>query len=215
MICLKKIKHFLISLVIILLFLYTWEIVQVNSYKLDKFYLYLYLFLVISSMVSDRFFYNGQKSGNKKEHDITGYYLSLTWFAALIAPVLEYVYIMRYNLFLTVTGSLLIVSGITIRGLGIKTLGKFFSRDVVARENQKIIENGIYKHIRHPAYTGNILQVIGFPLVLNSYFSLFLSLITIGGFIWRIKVEEEFLVNKFPGYEEYMKKTKKIIPTIW
>ncbi|WP_205739387.1 isoprenylcysteine carboxylmethyltransferase family protein [Halocella sp. SP3-1] len=215
MINLKKIFNTITKILIILLFIYIWRLVQIKGLSVNKFYIYLYLLLVICSLISDRYFYTGQKTENKKEHEITSYYLSLTWFATLIIPILEYIYIMRYNLFLTILGTVLIVSGTIIRGIGIKALGKFFSRDVENWENQRIIKTGIYKYIRHPAYAGNILQIIGFPLVLNSYFSLILSLITISGFLWRIKVEEEFLMKKFPEYKKYIKETKRIIPKIW
>ncbi|MGI5860217.1 MAG: methyltransferase family protein [Tepidanaerobacteraceae bacterium] len=44
---------------------------------------------------------------------------------------------------------------------------EIFSRDVETWENQRIVKSGIYRYIRHPAYTGNILQIVGFPLILN------------------------------------------------
>lgn len=127
---------------------------------------------------------------------MTSSFISFTWFTSLIIPVLEYGYIMRNNSMFTIIGAALVIAGITIRGIGIKTLGKYFSRDVETWDDHKIVRTGIYKYIRHPAYAGNILQIIGFPLILNSYFSLILSLITIYGFIWRIRVEESFLKKR-------------------
>jgi protein-S-isoprenylcysteine O-methyltransferase Ste14 len=121
----------------------------------------------------------------------------------------------RYNLFLTILGTIFIILGTAIRGIAIKKLGKFFSRDVENWKNQKIVKTGIYKYIRHPSYTGNILQIIGFPLILNSYYSLLLSFITILVFLWRIKVEEEFLIEKLPEYKKYMEETKRLIPKLW
>lgn len=211
----KRIINILSKLIIMVLFFYTWRSVQVNDGRLNITYVYFYLILVISSFLSDKYFYRGQKTENKKEHEITSYYLSLTWFITLIVPVLEYAYMIRYNIASTIIGSLIIISGTIIRGVGIKTLGSFFSRDVETWDNQKIIKTGIYNYIRHPAYAGNILQAIGFPLVLNAYFSLILSVITIIGFIWRIEVEKKFLIKKLPGYREYIQETKKIMPKIW
>ena len=211
----KKSLNFLIKVVIILLFIYTWQVVQLNSNRINQNYIYLYIALVIFSLLSDRYLYRGQSSEAKKEYQMTSYYLRLTWFSSLIFPLLEYAHMMRYNIKLTVIGCLLIIFGVIIRGLGIKTLGRFFSSDVESWNDQKIIRSGIYNHIRHPAYAGNILQVIAFPLVLNSYFSLVISCSTIVGFLWRIKVEEEFLINNFPEYKEYIEETKRIIPKVW
>lgn len=210
----KKI-NIAVKIVIIILLIYTWRLIEANRSAINKFYIYLYLVLVSCSLFSDKYFYKGQKTENRKSYLATSHYLSLTWFVALIVPVIEYLYLQRYNIFFTILGSILIISGIIIRGLAIKRLGKFFSRDIENWEEQKIIKSGIYKYIRHPAYTGNIIQITAFPLVLNLYYSLLLSLITITGFLWRIKVEEKFLVDKLPEYKEYMEKTKRLIPKIW
>lgn len=211
----RKTVSVLTQFIIIVLFIYIWTVVQQNADSIDKTYIYIYLTLVVCSLLSDRYFYRGQKSENKKEHEMTSHFIAYTWFAALAVPVLEHVYATRYNSILTIIGTVSVVFGILVRGIGIKTLGRFFSRDVETWSNQKIIETGIYRYIRHPAYAGNILQVIGFPFVLNAYYSLILSLITIIGFMWRIKVEERFLIKELQGYEEYMKRTKKLIPKIW
>lgn len=203
------------KILIVILFLYTWRHVQIYWNSLSNLHIYLYFSLVIFSLLSDKYFYQGQKSENNKRHEITSHFLFLTWFSTLIIPVLEYVYIKRYNLFLTILGTIFIILGTAIRGIAIKKLGKFFSRDVENWKNQKIVKTGIYKYIRHPAYTGNILQIIGFPLILNSYYSLLLSFITILVFLWRIKVEEEFLIEKLPEYKKYMEETKRLIPKLW
>lgn len=201
----KKVLNILTKLLVLSLLVYTWSIVELNSGSLNKGYIYLYIILVVISLVSDRFFYSGQKSENNKKYEITSYYISFTWFTTLIVPVLEYAYIMGNNIIFTSIGIVLVLIGITVRGIGIKTLGKYFSRDVETWNNQEIVKTGIYKYIRHPAYAGNILQIIGFPLILNSYFSLILSLITIFGFLWRIRVEEKFLKKEMPEYKEYIK----------
>lgn len=211
----KKVLNFLTKIIIILLYVYTWKVVEKSINSINKTYIYLYIFFIVVSFLSDKYFYKGQKSENNKSHDMTSYFISLTWFTSLIIPVLEHVYMIRYNIILTILGMWLVLLGIIIRGIGIRTLGEYFSRDVETWENQKVVKTGIYKHIRHPAYAGNILQVIGFPLILNSYFSLVLSAITIFGFIWRIRVEEEFLKREVPEYRKYIEETKRIIPKIW
>lgn len=209
----KKYINLLTKLIIVILFLFTWRTVQ-NS-TLREAYIFTYLALVVISLLSDRYFFQGQESQGNKEHEITSHYISLTWFRLLIISLLEHAYLTRYNIVLTISGAILVIAGITIRGIGIRTLGEYFSRDVETWENQKIIKTGIYNHIRHPAYTGNILQAIGYPLILNSYYTLILSAITIAGFLWRIKVEEKHLSKKIPEYKDYMKETKKLIPKIW
>jgi protein-S-isoprenylcysteine O-methyltransferase Ste14 len=212
----KNVVNLAIRIAVVALFVFTVINVLENSQSLNLTYIYFYIALVIISLVSDKFFYTGQKTENKREkYDLTSHILALTWFSTLTLPVLEYSIFQRNNLIVSIFGVLLVIFGTIIRGIGIKTLGNFFSRDVETWDNQAIVQTGIYKYIRHPAYTGNILQIIGFPLVLNAYLSLLMSFVTILVFLWRIKVEEAFLVERFPDYEEYMMHTKKLIPKIW
>ena len=210
-----KILRAATNIVIFVLFIYTWNVTKSNLSDFNKSYIYLYLVLSLCSFLTDKFLYTGQKNENKKENQITSIVLYLVWFTSLIVPVLEYVFLTRKNYIITLIGVLLVVIGIVVRGIAIKTLGEYFSSDVETWDNHSIVKVGIYKYIRHPAYSGNILQVIGFPLVLNSYLSLILSAITIIVFIWRIHVEEKFLVKHHPEYKKYVAETKRILPKIW
>lgn len=210
-----KILRAATNIVIFVLFIYTWNVTKSNLSDFNKSYIYLYLVLSLCSFLTDKFLYTGQKTENKKENQITSIVLYLVWFTSLIVPVLEYVFLTRKNYIITLIGVLLVVIGIVVRGIAIKTLGEYFSSDVETWDNHSIVKVGIYKYIRHPAYSGNILQVIGFPLVLNSYLSLILSAITIIVFIWRIHVEEKFLVKHHPEYKKYVAETKRILPKIW
>jgi protein-S-isoprenylcysteine O-methyltransferase Ste14 len=128
---------------------------------------------------------------------------------------MEYSYFIRSNNIITITAITIVFIGIIIRGLSIKYLGKYFSREVETWDDHTLIKDGIYKYIRHPAYLGNILQIIGFPLILNSYYSLVLSALMIYLFLKRIEVEEKFLAKKLPEYKSYQKDTYKMIPYIW
>jgi len=211
----EKVINSLIKIIIISLYIYTWKVVEKSINSTNKAYIYLYLFFVVISFMSDKYFYKGQKSEGNKSWDMTSDLILLTWFSSLIVPVLEYLHLNRKNLFFTMLGMCLVLLGVIIRAIGIRTLGKYFSRDVETWDNHKVVRTGIYKHIRHPAYAGNILQVVGFPLILNSYYSLVISVITICAFIWRIRVEEEFLIREIPEYRKYMEETKRIIPKIW
>lgn len=210
-----KILRAATNIVIFVLFIYTWNVTKSNLSDFNKSYIYLYLVLSLCSFLTDKYLYTGQKTENKKENQITSIVLYLVWFTSLIVPVLEYVFLTRKNYIITLIGVLLVVIGIVVRGIAIKTLGEYFSSDVETWDNHSIVKVGIYKYIRHPAYTGNILQVIGFPLVLNSCLSLILSAITIIVFIWRIHVEEKFLVKHHPEYKKYVTETKRILPKIW
>jgi protein-S-isoprenylcysteine O-methyltransferase Ste14 len=114
-------------------------------------------------------------------------------------------------------GLFLLIVGISIRWNAISTLGRFFSINLTIQENHTIIERGLYKHLRHPSYTGSILSFLGFGLSMTTWPSLFfLTIIPLGTFIHRISVEEAMLEKKFgEQYKEYRNRTKKLIPFLF
>ena len=114
-------------------------------------------------------------------------------------------------------GIILLFSGTVLRGWAVWTLGRFFTLSVQTKEEQELIEAGPYRLIRHPAYTGSIMQLIGFPLGLRSWPGLIASAI-IAALIYgyRIHTEEKALREHFGGkYEEYSRKTWRLFPFIF
>lgn len=94
---------------------------------------------------------------------------------------------------------------------------KIFYCHSKVNSNQKIIKTGPYKYIRHPAYSGSILSLIGVSLAFRSLIGIIGTLIIIAVIYgYRINIEEKILENNFgTSYEEYKQHTKRIIPCIW
>lgn len=113
-------------------------------------------------------------------------------------------------------GIIIIIAGIVLRLYSVITLGKYFTVTVQVNSNQKIIQTGPYKYIRHPAYSGSILSLIGITLTFRSIIGIIGTLIIIAVIYgYRIKIEEKILENNFKtSYEEYKQHTKRIIPFI-
>ena len=114
-------------------------------------------------------------------------------------------------------GVIFIIAGIVLRLYSVLTLGKYFTVTVQVNSNQKIIQTGPYKYIRHPAYSGSILSLIGIGLAFRSIIGIIGTLIIIEVIYgYRIKIEEKILENNFKtSYLEYKKNTKRIIPFVW
>jgi len=78
-----------------------------------------------------------------------------------------------------------------------------------------VIEAGPYRFIRHPSYTGFLITLLGFGLSLtNNWLSLLVIMgCALIGFIYRIYVEERVLqAHLGQPYQEYMQRTKRLIP---
>ncbi len=92
----------------------------------------------------------------------------------------------------------------------------YLSRTVEVQENQKIIDTGLYKIVRHPMYAVTIWLFLSIPLILGSWYSLICFAPYIPIIIVRIINEEKFLENNLEGYIDYKKRTKyRLIPFIW
>ncbi len=92
----------------------------------------------------------------------------------------------------------------------------FLSRTIEVKNNQKVIDNGLYGIVRHPMYLITIFLFLSIPLILDSIISFLIFLIYPFIIIKRINNEEKVLEENLVGYKEYKNKVKyKLIPHIW
>ncbi len=70
-----------------------------------------------------------------------------------------------------------------------------------------LITHGIYSKIRHPMYLAFILWLVGMPLYSGGYWVYVLAVVFITNVLFWRHLEERELLNRFPGYLEYKKKT--------
>jgi protein-S-isoprenylcysteine O-methyltransferase Ste14 len=81
------------------------------------------------------------------------------------------------------------------------------------RPTQTIVDRGIYRYVRHPIYTGDLLLVTGLELVLHSW--LVLGVVPLALVIVRQVLAEETLLSRaLPSYARYCAETKRFIPFV-
>jgi protein-S-isoprenylcysteine O-methyltransferase Ste14 len=118
---------------------------------------------------------------------------------------------------LFVLGIVLMVSGVAFRWYAVSVLGKYFSMRLAVQPGQTVVQEGPYRWIRHPSYTGALITLLGLSLVLGNWLSL-LSILVAGfiGYSYRVMVEERTLLAALGDpYREYMKHTKRFIPFVY
>jgi protein-S-isoprenylcysteine O-methyltransferase Ste14 len=81
---------------------------------------------------------------------------------------------------------------------------------------QTVISTGPYRYVRHPMYAGMVVFVVGTPLLLGSWYGVFLGGVFVLVLARRAVLEERTLRRELPGYEAYMAEVRyRLIPYIW
>lgn len=110
----------------------------------------------------------------------------------------------------------LILLGVAVRWYAIWTLGTYFTRDVSVSPDQRVVQSGLYRFVRHPAYTGTLLTMLGVGLAMTNWASLAALMgCVVLGHLYRVRVEEAALVQTIgQPYVDYMRRTRRFIPWI-
>lgn len=114
-------------------------------------------------------------------------------------------------------GICLMLLGSVIRVSAVLTLRKAFTLNVQVTSRQRLITSGLYRKIRHPAYTGSILSLLGVALALRNLVSVGIVLVCcLVCYQIRIAVEEVALEIRFKEeYILYKHNTYKLFPYIF
>lgn len=97
-----------------------------------------------------------------------------------------------------------------------KTLGEFYSQDILIFKNHKLITNGFYKYLRHPQYLSQILSDLGLAIALMGYLIIpLVILVEIPLFVIRAIFEDNLLEKHFKEkFVNYKKKTGFLFPFV-
>lgn len=109
-------------------------------------------------------------------------------------------------------GSLLL--GLAVRWKAQRDLGRNYSYAV--KSPQSLITRGIYRRLRHPAYTGTMLYALGFALLFRSLPGTVWIAMVLVAVLYRTRLEEQLLLEQFPdAYRVYQRLVKRFIPGVW
>jgi protein-S-isoprenylcysteine O-methyltransferase Ste14 len=136
-----------------------------------------------------------------------GVFVAMNWRAAALP----------HGRLFEIAGAVLFALGLLFRWWAIVTLGRFFTVDVTIEKDHELVERGPFRFVRHPSYTGVLLAFVGVALSLRNWGAMLVILLPIFvAFIHRMNVEEEALRGALgERYEEYMKRTKRLVPLIY
>ena len=80
----------------------------------------------------------------------------------------------------------------------------------------RVVDTGVYRHVRHPMYAGFVLFALGTALMLGSWYGTVGALALIGLVARRAVLEERALRRELEGYDAYMRRVRyRLVPRVW
>jgi protein-S-isoprenylcysteine O-methyltransferase Ste14 len=92
----------------------------------------------------------------------------------------------------------------------------FASATVEVQPNQHVVSTGLYGVVRHPMYSGALLMLLGTPAAMGSWWGLTLFPPITVLIVWRLVLEERFLLRNLNGYMAFCNKVRwRLLPWVF
>lgn len=114
-------------------------------------------------------------------------------------------------------GLVVMLAGVALRYTAIFSLGDRFTWRVAILPEHELMQDGVYRHVRHPSYTGGLISMYGVTLLFGSWIGfVVLSLTHVPIVVYRIRVEEKTLASHFgERWSRYAGKTWRLVPYLY
>lgn len=110
---------------------------------------------------------------------------------------------------LTVVGWVLVAVGAVIIVIALATIRL---RAAAPTAQDSLAETGIYSRIRHPIHSGTFLEFLGLLLIRPSVTMTLACGLGVAWILLQTRFEEWDLLQRIPGYREYMNRVPRFIP---
>lgn len=137
-----------------------------------------------------------------------------TQFVLFGCYTIDFDWSLGFSLSFKLLGLSFAIIGIIISLLAVLQLNKNLSPFPTPKENAVLLENGLYKFVRHPIYSGLLLLSYGFGIYVDSIYKLVISSLLLMLFYFKTNYEEKQLERKFPEYSSYKQKVGRFFPKI-
>lgn len=117
------------------------------------------------------------------------------------------------QLWVALLGAGLTMAGVAFACWARYVLGRNWSSVVQVKQGHELIQRGPYRVVRHPIYTGLLLAFLGTAMAIGEWRGLIGVLIVAVSFWFKLRLEERWMRENFgASYEQYMQRTKALIP---
>jgi len=94
-------------------------------------------------------------------------------------------------------------------------LGRNWSGTVTLKQGHELIQDGPYRFVRHPIYTGILTGFLGTAIALGQWRGLLAIALVVVAFLRKLSIEERWMLEVFGDrYAEYRRRVRALIPFI-
>lgn len=113
---------------------------------------------------------------------------------------------------LAAPAGLCLIGGMIITLWSLTTLGRNLS---ILPEARGLVREGPYRFVRHPLYLGEMVAMLGvlLPVITTRNVAIFAAFCALQ--LWRTRYEEEVLAATFAEYDEYRRRTARLLPGLF
>jgi protein-S-isoprenylcysteine O-methyltransferase Ste14 len=114
-----------------------------------------------------------------------------------------------------VAAAALALVGLAVLAAGAATLGASLSVLPRPRDDTRLVRRGVYRWVRHPIYTGVVLLVVGWAVYRGDLLHVALAAVIGAFFVAKAAREERYLLDRFPDYAQYRRRTWRFVPWLY
>lgn len=116
-----------------------------------------------------------------------------------------------------ILGVLLMAGALILFRVTHKQLGRNWSVTLDTRKTHKLVDTGIYAHVRHPMYSAFWLLALAQAALLPNWFAGLAGPVAWSTlFFLRVGREEKLMIDTFgEQYRRYMERTKRVLPWVY
>ena len=117
--------------------------------------------------------------------------------------------------FLRILGLMLAVGASALGIKGTVDLGRNLTPFPKPGESTRLVQQGIYRYLRHPLYAAVFCGALGWAMLWQSWVALIAALALGPFFDAKARREERWLRQQFPEYAIYEQRVRRFIPLIY
>jgi len=122
--------------------------------------------------------------------------------------------VLPHTAVLGIFADFMVLAGLCVTLWARVTLGGNWSARVTLKEDHELITGGPYRVVRHPIYSGLLLMILGTAVLVGRVGAFVVLGFCCCGFWMKLRQEETLLSRHLPGYSDYMRRTKALVPFV-